>query len=388
METQQRRTWAEVDLNALSHNYHIIRAMIPGHCRFLGLCKANGYGHGAVQVGIRLEELGCDMLAVACLEEGLELRRAGISCPILCLGYTAGEFAPLLLDYQITQMVEDLETGKALSAAAVRAGKRLNIHVKLDTGMTRLGFLWREETAARAVLDLAQLCKLPGLYPQGLFTHFADSSDREDYTMMQLTRFLEARERLNQEGISFEIYHCANSGAVLHYPCTHLDMVRPGLILYGYYPDGHSGILTPGPLLPVMKLKSRVTAVHAVPVGTSVSYGCTEVLQRDSRIALLPIGYGDGYSRLFSRGMEVLLHGKRCPIVGTVCMDMCMIDVTDVPEVERGDVALVYGEDCLVDEGAARAGTIPYELLCNVSPRVPRVYLGGKDKIHCQVPEC
>lgn len=374
-ETIQMRTWAEVSLDHLAHNYRVLRSLLPEGCRFLGLVKANAYGHGIGEIGRKLQKLGADMLAVACLDEAMELRRVGVSTPILCLGQTPVQFAHLLLECNITQTVSDLETARGLSAAAVASGKKLRVHVKLDTGMTRLGFLWQEGFEQQAVEEIKALCALPGLEAEGLFTHFADAGSNEVYTMLQFTRFLDAKAALEQEGLHFEIYHCAASGAVLNYPCTYMDMVRPGILLYGYYPDPSLvGMDGPG-LLPVLTLKSRISVVRNVPAGTTVSYGCTARLERDSVIAVLPIGYGDGYSRHFSDRMEVLIHGQRCKVVGRVCMDMCMVDVTDIPRVRAGDIAVIYGREGLLDQGAELAGTIPYELLCNVNPRVPRVYL-------------
>jgi len=375
MDERMMRTWAEIDLGALEHNYRALRACAPAGCRFLGLVKADAYGHGAVPVAKKLEALGADLLAVACLAEAEELRRAGVKLPILCLGQTPVEFAPRLLEHDVTQMVEDLETGKALSQAALAAGKTLKIHVKLDTGMSRLGFLWEKDGDNTALLDeVAALCALPGLEAEGLFTHFADADSNEDYTMDQLTRYLDARQALAERGVTFAIYHCGASAAVLNYPCTHMDMIRPGIALYGYHPaPGMEGLDGPG-LEPVMRLKSRVAAVRALPAGTKVSYGCTATLTRDSRLAVVPIGYGDGYPRALSNRMYMRLHGVNCPIVGRVCMDMCMVDVTDLPEVQVGDVAEVYGSG-LTDRAAEWSGTIVYELLCHVASRVPRVYL-------------
>lgn len=368
------RTWAEIDLDALEHNYCALRALAPRECKFLGLVKANAYGHGAVQVAKKLQKLGADMLAVACVAEAGELREAGILLPMLCLGQTPPEQAPLLLEYDVTQTVEDLQTGKLLSAAAEAAGKRLKIHVKLDTGMSRLGFLWRcGEENGDLLDDIAALCALPGLEVEGMFTHFADADGSEEFTMDQLTRFLDAKAALEKRGINLAIYHCGASAAVLNYPCTHMDMLRPGIALYGYYPaPGMEGLDGPG-LKQVMTVKSRISAVRSVPSGTCVSYGRTAVLTRDSRLAVVPIGYGDGYPRKLSNKMDLLIRGVPCPIVGRVCMDMCMVDVTDVPEVRAGDVAVAYGPD-LTQRAAELADTIVYELLCNVSSRVPRVY--------------
>ena len=375
MDLTQMRTWAEVNLDALEHNYRALRALTPPDCRFLGLVKANAYGHGAVAVGRKLEELGADMLAVACVSEAEELRRGGVKRPILCLGQTPPELAPLLVDLDVTQTVEDLDTGRTLSAAAQAAGKTLKIHVKLDTGMSRLGFLWRKDgDNTRLLEDISALCALPGLEAEGMFTHFADADGNEAYTMDQLTRFLDAKAALEGRGIRFTIYHCGASAAVLHYPCTHMDMIRPGIALYGYYPAPElEGLDGPG-LEPVMEVKSRIAAVRELPAGTCVSYGRTAVLQRDSRLAVIPIGYGDGYPRQLSNRAFMEIHGRRCPVVGRICMDMCMVDVTDLPEAKAGDVTVVYNGG-LLEQAAEDTGTIVYELLCNVSPRVPRVYL-------------
>ena len=232
-ETAQMRTWAEISLDRLAHNYQTLRAMLAPDCRFLGLCKANAYGHGALQVGRKLEALGADMLAVACVDEAAELRRGGVTIPILCLGQTPPQLAELLLEHDVTQTVSDLETGRALARAAQAAGRTLKIHVKVDTGMTRLGFLWRGGGERETAAAIAALCALPGLEAEGLFTHFADADGNEEYTMGQFTRFLDARQALEALGVRFKICHCAASAAVLNYPCTHMDMVRPGIALYG-----------------------------------------------------------------------------------------------------------------------------------------------------------
>ena len=225
--------------------------------------------------------------------------------------------------------------------------------------------------------DIAALLALPGIRGEGLFTHLANADGDEDYTMAQFTRFLEARDALKARGMEFEICHCASSAAVLKYPCTHLDMIRPGLALYGFSPMGEDD---EPELKPVLTLKSRVAAVRALPKGTPVSYGCTQVLRRDSRLAVVPIGYGDGYPRALSGRMEMRIRGQLCPIVGRVCMDMCMVDVTDVPDAAAGDVATVY-DGHLLERAAALAGTIPYELMCDVNPRVPRVYLRNGQRV-------
>ena len=375
MKQTQTRTWAEVNLANLEHNYRALRAMLAPGCRFLGVVKANAYGHGAVQVAQRLERLGAEYLAVACLDEALELRQAGVRLPILILGYTPVERGGELLEGEITQTVYDLESARALSRLAEAAGKPLKIHIKADTGMSRLGWLCDEAHRAESVDAICQVCALPGLEPEGIYTHFANADSDEDYTMLQFTRFLDLLEVLKERGLTFPIRHCAASAAVLRYPCTHLDMVRPGIALYGHYPDPScEGLDGPG-LRPVMTLKTRVASVKRVPAGTPVSYGCTHVLERDTRLAALTIGYADGLPRLCSDRLEVWLGGRRVPVVGRICMDMCMVDATGL-DVRPGDEAEVFGGHLAIEEAAALAGTIQYELLCAVSPRVPREYLG------------
>ena len=377
MKPTKMRTWAEINLGNLEHNYRALRALLPPGCRFLGVIKADAYGHGAIQVARRLESLGAEYLATACLREAMELRDAGgIHAPILILGHTPPEFAPRLMEYHLTQTVFDLDTARALSQAAVQAGQTLKIHIKADTGMSRLGFLCGEGHLDRAVEEICAVCALPGLEAEGIFTHFADSDGDEDYTMVQFTRFLDLLEALKARGLTFPIRHCANSGAVLNFPCTHLDMVRPGIALYGHYPaPSCEGLDGPG-LRPVMSVKSRIASVKWVPAGTTVSYGRIHTLTRDTRLAVLPVGYADGLFRLCSDKLSMRLGEDWAPIVGRVCMDMCMLDVTDLPQVGQGDVVTVFGEDAPIETAAGLAGTVQYELLCAVSPRVPREYLG------------
>ena len=374
MRLETMRAWAEIDLGNLEHNYRALRACAP-NSRFLGVVKANAYGHGAVTVSRKLEELGADYLAVACLNEAMELRQAGIRMPILILGATPPELAGLVVDYGITQTVFTPQLAQALSRAAGERGRRAKIHIKVDTGMSRLGLLDHEPV--RTAREVEQLCALPGLEPEGIFTHFANADGDEDYTMLQFTRFLDTLEELEGKyQRKFEIRHCAASAAVLNYPCTHLDMVRPGVALYGHYPDPScEGLDGPG-LLPAMALKCRVAAVRQLPADTPVSYGCTQsVGPEGGRVAVLPVGYADGLHRVLSGRGSVWLAGKRRPIIGRVCMDMCMVLLDDEARVEPGDEAEIFGGQLPVEELAQLAGTVQYELLCAVSSRVPRVYL-------------
>ncbi len=367
------RTWAEVSLGNLEHNYRALRSCAPDS-RFLGTVKANAYGHGAVPVARRLVELGTDYLAVACLDEAVRLRRAGLEAPILILGYTAPELADEVVALGLTQTVFTQELAKALSDAAGAAGKRVKIHLKADTGMSRLGVLDHRPEAAAG--EIAGLCALPHLEPEGIFTHFANADGDEAYTMLQFTRFLDVLKELEQKyGRTFEIRHCAASAAVLHYPCTHMDMVRPGIALYGHYPDPScEGLDGPG-LKPVMSLYSRVAAVRGFPGDTPVSYGCTQRFgPGGGRTAVLPIGYADGLHRMLSGRGSVWLDGAYRPIMGRICMDMCMIGLDGDADVRPGDAAEIFGEHLPVERQADIAGTISYELLCAAAPRVPRIY--------------
>ena len=374
MELSRARTWAEVSLGNLDHNYRALRAGLEPGCRFLGVVKANAYGHGAVPVAKKLEELGAEYLAVACLEEAAELREAGITAPILILGATPPELAGEVLALDATQAVFTPELARALSEAAGAAGRRAKVHLKADTGMSRLGVLAHgPQTAAR---ELAALCAFPHLEPEGIFTHFANADEDEAYTMLQFTRFLDTLSALKDSyGLEFEIRHCAASAAMLKYPCTHLDMVRPGIALYGHYPDPScEGLDGPG-LRPVMSLYSRVAAVRDFPADTPVSYGCTARFGAAGRAAVLPLGYADGLHRVLSNESGVWLDGKCRKIMGRVCMDMCMIGLDAAANVKPGDAAEIFGEHLPIEWHARTAGTISYELLCAVAPRVPRVYV-------------
>ena len=368
-DERMTRTWAEIDLSALEHNYRTLERMVRP-AGLMGMVKADAYGHGALPVARKLQALGAAMLGVACLAEADELRAGGVSLPILCLGETPPELAPRLLELRVTQTVGDMDCARALSAAAVKAGGVLEIHLKVDTGMGRLGFVWCEGREEAALADMLAVCALPGLRVKGIFTHFSDADGSPEYTQLQLDRFRRAVEALEGRGISLEICHCASSAAVLHYPCTRFDLARPGIALYGYSPfageaDG---------LRPVMAVKSRIAAVRELPAGAFVSYGRTARLERDSRIAVVPIGYGDGYPRCLSNRAVMRVAGAECPVVGRICMDMCMVDVTGVPGVKAGDTAVVC-DGPLFRHNAALADTIVYELLTGLSPRVPRIYL-------------
>lgn len=366
----RKRTWAEIDLGALEQNYRTLSALLPPDCGCVGVVKADGYGHGAIPAALRLQRLGCPYLAVACLDEGYALRQAGVTLPILVLGPTPADCAPDLSALELTQAVGDLASARALSAAL--CGRSLTVHAKLETGMGRTGF--PADPAGEAAL--VQALGLPDLRFQGVFTHFALADAPEDgFTGQQYRRFRESIRRVEAAaGQRFDLIHCQNSAAVLHgLAAGGESLARPGIALYGLYPDDTP---TAARLRPVMRVFSRVAAITCHRAGDSIGYGRAFVCTRDTRVAVLPIGYGDGLHRALSGRLAVSFGGRRCPQLGRICMDMLMVDVTDAPEVEAGSVAAVLGGEVPAGELAALAGTIHYELTTQITSRVPRVYVG------------
>ena len=379
-----KRTWAEIDLDAIRHNYREIRRAAAPGAKICCCVKADGYGHGAAFVSRELERLGADWFAVSNLEEAMQLRRAGIERPILILGYTPPQWAGRLAEYGVAQAVFSGKYARELSECAQREGVSVLVHIKLDTGMGRIGFLYQNFARDAAALDeVERVCRLPGLVPQGIFTHFAVSDEGEDgarYTMRQYGCFKEAVEALERRGIAFALRHCANSGAVLDYPETHLDMVRPGIILYGLLPSGKVRN-RPG-LIPAMELKTVISLRKHVEAGTSISYGCEYEAKTPRDIATVPVGYADGYPRALHGRADMMVCGKRARVVGRICMDQLMLDVTGIPEAQEGTTVTIFGRDpggVTAAEVAALDGTIHYEMVCLVGKRVPRIYLrGGK----------
>ena len=378
-ETILRRTWAEIDLDALAHNYHQARARTGPAVRYLGVVKADAYGHGAVQVSRKLEDLGADYLAVSSLDEARELRHAGIQAPILVLGHTPPEMTAELIRHRITQTVSAQAKAEAYSAAAAACGGTLRVHIKVDTGMSRLGFLVRGEHFAGGVEAIAASCALPHLEAEGIFTHFAAADEDDDgsvaYTHEQFALFTRVLDALAERGRTFAIRHCANSGALARYPEMYLDMVRPGIALYGAGADRERLGLRP-----VMTLKSSVSTIKIFDPDTDISYGRTFRTTGKTRVGVLPIGYADGLFRGLSNRMSVVTDQGPAPILGRICMDMTMVDLTGLPEVHVGDAVELFGPRQSADTLAEILGTIPYELTCAVSKRVPRLYMeNGKE---------
>lgn len=377
-----QRTWAEIHLDNLAFNYRRLRAQAGPRAKFLGVVKADAYGHGAVWVSRKLETLGADYLAVSNVEEAQELRHHGIRLPILLLGYTPAEMTPVLLANQVTQDVPSLEMARAYSAAAAACGGMLRVHLKLDTGMGRLGFQCDEANFDRSLAEILEAMELPGLDWEGVFMHFCVSDEPEKaesraFTRTQYDRFCRMVEAVEtRRGEPFAIHHCANSGAVAYYPEYAWDMCRPGIVLYGT--EKIAGDLG---LKPVMTLKTGVGPIKTYESDTSVSYGRTYFTEEPRRIGVLPVGYADGLQRCLSNRWEVLTKDGPAPIRGRICMDMCMVDLTNLPDVHTGDAVEIFGEHNPVDRMAEMAGTITYELLCAVSKRVPRIYLENSREV-------
>ena len=369
-----KRTWADISLDNLEHNYKTLREHVGKGPRFLGVVKADAYGHGAVQISRKLEQLGADYLAVSSLDEARELRHGGITMPILILGHTPPEMVPQLIAYNITQAVSAKAKAEEYSAEAVRCGGTLRVHIKVDTGMSRLGFLVRGEHFEGGVNAIAESCALPGLDAEGIFTHFAvsdmDGAEYEAYTREQFGVFTHVLDALAAKGRTFRIRHCANSGALTRYPEMYLDMVRPGIALYGVGDDAQRLGLRP-----VMSLKSSISTIKVFDPDTTISYGRTFRTTDKTRIGVLPIGYADGFFRGLSNRMAVQTADGPAPLRGRICMDMCMVDLTALPEVKVGDTVEIFGRTQSVDRLAAILDTIPYELTCAVSKRVPRLYM-------------
>lgn len=374
MDSTLKRTWAEINLDALAHNYRVLRDKIGPGVRFLGVVKADAYGHGSVQVSRLLEELGADYLAVSSIDEAIELRRNSITMPIMILGHTPKEQVAQLIEHHITQAVSCKAKALEYSKEAVRLGGTLTIHIKVDTGMSRLGFLCDGDYFAQGVEGIYESCSLPGLKAEGIFTHFAVSDEPGEachaYTKHQFQLFCDViQETEKRLGTHFQLHHCANTGAVARYPETYLDMVRPGLLLYGY-----GEFAEELGLKPVMSLKSTVSTIKTYPAGTAISYGGLYVTPHTTRMGVIPYGYADGFFRCLSNRCSVMTKDGPAPQRGKICMDMSMIDLTGKSRIDVGSEVEIFGPSNSLDDLAALAGTIPYELTCAVSKRVPRIY--------------
>ncbi len=369
-----RPTWAEIDLNAIIHNIREFRRLLPKEVKIMAVVKADAYGHGAVEVADAIIRGGADCFAVAFLEEGIELRQTGVRKPILLIGPIPPGRAPEIIKYNLTQTVFSLEIAEAISGEAARQNTEVPVHVKVDTGMGRVGLSPRETVAF-----IREVSRLPGIRIEGLLTHLA-SADEEDlsYTYRQVELFNETILACREAGIEIPLVHAANSAGAIAVPESRYSLIRLGISLYGYYPSEviKSDLVR---LKPAISFKTRVTFLKKAPPGTCLSYGSTFTAARESLIATIPVGYADGFNRLLSNRGQVLVKGRRAPIVGRICMDYTMIDVTDIEGVQVGDEVVLYGkqgkDEITVDEVATLLGTISYELLCAVDKRVSRFYI-------------
>lgn len=366
-------TYCEIDLNAIRQNLNAIRAHIGPQVKMMVVVKANAYGHGAVQIAKTALEIGTDYLAVNRVEEGVELRQHQVTGPILILGYTPPELVSLAIEHQLTLTVTEWAVACALNAQTTQP---IPIHVKVDTGMGRFGLLPDE-----SLPFLQQLQTLPNLIIEGLFTHFsaADSLQPNDqaYTLQQLSTFQSVLDSVQQAGFSIPIHHAANSAATMYYPQAHLDMVRVGVITYGLQPDASNPPVFA--LHPALSLKSQVGRVKTLPSGSSISYGRTHTTTRPTQVALIPVGYGDGYHRLMSNHGAVLIRGQRAPILGRVCMDQFTVDISHIEGVQVGDEVVLIGQQgenrITADEVASWAQTINYEVTTSLLARPARQYI-------------
>lgn len=370
------RAQVNIDLNAIKTNINHVKSCIGKNTMLMVIVKADAYGHGSVEVSKALEDGFADAYGVAIIEEAIELRKAGITKPILILGYTPKEQFDLVVSYDVMQTVYQYEMAKDLSEEALRQGKTAKIHIKIDTGMSRLGFC----DSVESVQTIKKLASLEGIYIDGLFSHFAKADEADqDSCKKQIKRFEEFNKLLIQEGIQIPTRHISNSAGIMEFPDAEYDMVRCGIVTYGVYPseEVNHGFFD---LIPAMELKSHVVYIKDVDAGTGISYGSTFITDRRTKVATVPVGYADGYSRNMSNVGGVIIRGQYAPIIGRICMDYFMVDVSDIEGVSQGDVVTLLGrdKDCEISvETLARwSHSFPYEMMCTVGKRIPRVYLG------------
>ncbi|MGE4283101.1 MAG: alanine racemase [Clostridia bacterium] len=370
-----RRTWAEINLDHVAHNIKEIRRITSKDSLIMAVTKADAYGHGFLEVSKTLLANGADRLAVALLDEARQLRVNGITAPIMILGHTPEQWSHEIIEMDIIQTVFNYPSAQAISQAALAKKKIADIHIKLDTGMTRIGFDCSQDS-----LDMIlNISKLPGINIEGIFTHFASADEKEDqYTRLQYKRFASMCNKLEECGVHIPVKHVCNSAGIIQFPEMHLDMVRPGIILYGLYPSEEidkEKVL----LKPVMELKSVITHMKEIESGIPVSYGRIFKTSQRTKIATVPVGYADGFSRILSETAMMIVGDSIVPVIGRICMDQCMIDVTDVKNISIDDEVVIFGRkngmEISIEEIAKKLGTISYEVVCMVGKRVPRVYI-------------
>lgn len=376
-----KRTWAEISLNAIEHNYNVIRNKVADDTKVCCVIKADGYGHGAVELSQVYEKLGADFFAVSNIDEGIEIRKSGSKLPIVILGYTPVSEAKNLAAYNISQAVFSLEYAKELSEKCVEEDCICKMHIKVDSGMSRIGFMCQEFPRDEySIEEICEACCLPNLEVEGLFTHFCvsdEDAEGREFTNKQYENFIHVRDSLKKRGVDISVVHCSNSGAIEDYPETCCDMVRSGIILYGLAPS--SKLADRLDLVPAMTLKTVVAFVKEVQKGATISYGRTFTADRKMKIATVPIGYADGFIRQNAKDGYMMVNGKKAKIVGRICMDQTMLDVTNIEDVKTGDEVVVFGTgengEPTADSLAENTGTINYETVCLVGKRVPRIYI-------------
>lgn len=365
-----RPTFAEINLDAICHNLEVVSHIVKSGTKILGVVKADAYGHGMKEVSKAILDY-VDYFGVASLDEAAVLRSIGIQKPVLVIGAILPEEIEGVVRFNAIQTVSDLDIPKRLSKLARSKNKKIKVHVKIDTGMGRLGF-WHEE----AIGFIKKISRLKNIIIDGIFTHFPNAEADSVFTCNQIRNFKRLAENLQDNNIHIPVKHAANSMGLIDFKDSHMNMVRPGLMMYGIYPK--ESLMKNILLRPALTLKTKISYLKPTPGGRNISYGMTYVTRRPTKIATIPVGYGDGYSRHFSNKAEVLVNGIRCPIVGRVCMDMCMVDVGHLKNVKAGDDVILIGsqgnEIIRAEELARLINTIPYEVLCNIGHRVPRIY--------------
>ncbi|RRD94815.1 alanine racemase [Clostridiales bacterium COT073_COT-073] len=369
-----KRVTARVDFDAIAHNYKVIKNNLPANTKIMGIIKADAYGHGALPVARELEHLKIDMFGVATIQEAISLRKNGIKNPMLILGFTGAEDYSDLIEFDLSQTIYEKEMAIQLNKAAAAVGKKAKIHIKVDTGMGRLGF----GLDMKSVADVVELATLKELEVEGIFTHFSKADEENvDYTRQQLQAFRKFIDILSENGIYPKHIHAANSAGIINHPSAHFNMVRAGIILYGSYPSDFSHKVD-FPLKPALSVCSKVIFLKTVAAGQKISYGGIYQTEKETKIATVSIGYADGYSRLLSNRGRVLIHGQYAQVIGRVCMDQLMVDVTEIEEVAIGDEVVLFGEqngkNILIEEVAELSNTINYEVMCLIGKRVPREY--------------
>lgn len=375
------RAWAEINLDNIAHNISCIRKNLSGSTKLLAVIKADGYGHGYKEVAKVAVENGADFFGVASADEAMQLRRSGFSTPILILGPVDDDEFVYVVDNNIAITVFDAKVAERISSVAAALGKQADIHIKVDTGMSRIGYLAAGDRSQRETIidEIISISNLPNITVEGIFTHFAKADDPDsDFTAIQFERFISLCDELKSRGLEIPIRHCCNSGGIVNYPQYHLDMVRSGIITYGYYPSEET-VSDKLELRPAMQLKSKVTDVKHIGAGVGVSYGGIYETAEPIDVATFGIGYADGYFRSLSNKAHVIVGGGMADVIGRVCMDQTMADVTHIKNIKIGDEVILFGTDgnntITVDSVAALAGTINYEVLSVVGKRVPRVYI-------------